>query len=90
MSTPPLPIPRAGLLPRALGDELALFDVEAGIVHTLNPSAAVVWKGLVESHDRSKLVSTMKEIFAIDDGEAEQGIAEALEQFREAGLVEEG
>ena len=90
MTAPPLPVPRTGLLDRALGDELALFDVEAGIVHTLNPSAAVVWRGLIRSHDRSALVAALKETFEIDDGDAQKGIDEALEQFRRAGLVEEG
>jgi len=90
MSTPPLPTPRTGLLERALGDELALFDVEAGIVHTLNPSAAIVWKGLLQSYDRSRLATNLKEVFALDDAGAEQGIDEALEEFRQAGLVEEG
>ncbi len=90
MSTPPLPTPRTGLLERALGDELALFDVEAGIVHTLNPSAAIVWKGLLQSYDRSRLATKLKEVFALDDAGAELGIDEALEEFRQAGLVEEG
>lgn len=90
MSTLLLPVPRTGLLERALGDELALFDVEAGIVHTLNPSATIVWQGLVRSHDRSRLASTMREVFAVDEAGAEKGINEALDQFRQAGLVEEG
>ena len=89
MSTLPLPTPRTGLLERTLGDELALFDVEAGIVHTLNPSATIVWQGLVQSLDRSSVASELREVFAIDDTGAEKGIDDALDQFRQAGLVEE-
>jgi len=84
-----LPVPRTDLLERPLEEELALFDVESGVVHTLNPSATVVWQGLVRSLDRAQLVAALAEAFGINDREAERGVEEALAQFQRANLVEE-
>ncbi len=89
MSSSTLPVPRTDLLERPLEEELALFDVESGVVHTLNPSATLVWQGLVRSFDRAQLVAELAEAFGIDDREAERGVEEALTQFRRANLVEE-
>ena len=78
------------MLERPIGSELAIFDVEKGIVHTLNPSATVVWRALQASAEQKDLVEVLQEAFGIDGGEAERGVADALGQFRQLDLVVEG
>ena len=89
MSSEQLPSPRTDLLERPIGSELALFDVEKGIVHTLNPSATVVWRVLRTSAEQKDLVEALQEAFGIEGGEAERGVEDALGQFRELDLVVE-
>ncbi len=90
MNIEQLPSPRTDLLERPIGSELALFDVEKGIVHTLNPSATVVWRVLRASAEQKDLVKALQEAFGIDGGEAERGVEDALGQFRHLDLVVEG
>ncbi|MFO7768087.1 MAG: HPr-rel-A system PqqD family peptide chaperone [bacterium] len=85
-----LPRPRKDLMSRPMDTELALFDVERGRVHTLNASAALVWEALEGARERSELVELLRESFGLGRREAEEGVEEALEAFREADLVEEG
>jgi PqqD family protein of HPr-rel-A system len=73
---------------RPLGEELALFDVERGVVHTLNPSATVVWKALDDASSRADLVSALRKAFEVEPVEAERGVAEALEMLERADLLE--
>ena len=89
MNIEQLPSPRTDLLERPIGSELALFDVEKGIVHTLNPSATVVWRVLRASAEQKDLVEALQEAFGIDGGEAEKGVEDALGQFRQLNLVVE-
>jgi PqqD family protein of HPr-rel-A system len=84
-----LPKPRSDLLERPIGTELALFDVERGIVHTLNPSATVVWQTLSHSSDISELVAALREAFEISAEEASAGVEAALQQFMDLNLVTE-
>lgn len=86
--SPSLPRPRQDLMIRPLEEELALFDVEAGEVHTLNASAAVVWMTLAEAGTREELVEVLMETFDLDREDAEEGVEEALESFGRAGLLE--
>lgn len=76
------------LLERPLEDELALFDVQRGVVHTLNPSATVVWHALAESDDETELVEALQKAFGIDAAEAGVGVDEALRQFADSSLLE--
>lgn len=87
MSAEPLPTRRADLLERPLDEELALFDVGRGTVHTLNPSATVVWHALGEASGRAELVEALLEAFDVSREEAERGVEEALAMFVEARLV---
>ena len=87
MNVEQLPSPRTDLLERPIGSELALFDVEKGIVHTLNPSATVVWRTLQASIEQKDLVEALQEAFGIDAGDAEKGVEEALGQFKQLDLV---
>ncbi len=89
MNIEQLPSPRTDLLERPIGSELALFDVEKGIVHTLNPSATVVWRVLRASVEQKDLIEALQEAFGIDGGEAEKGVEDALGQFRQLNLVVE-
>ncbi len=89
MSSEHLPSPRTDLLERPIGSELALFNVEKGMVHTLNPSAKVVWRALHASAEQKDLVEALQEAFGIDGGEAERGVENALRQFRQLDLVVE-
>ncbi len=89
MSSEQLPSPRTDLLERPIGSELALFNVEKGMVHTLNPSAKVVWRALHASAEQKDLVEALQEAFGIDGGEAERGVENALRQFRQLDLVVE-
>jgi PqqD family protein of HPr-rel-A system len=90
MTSKPIPTPRDDLLERPLQDELALFDVERGAVHTLNPSATIVWRALQSSSDRSDLVSALVEGFDVSDEEAAEGVDAALTQFLETDLARVG
>lgn len=90
MNIEQLPSPRTDLLERPMGSELALFDVEKGIVHTLNPSATVVWRVLHSSAEQKDLIEALQEAFGIKGGEAERGVEDALGQFRQLKLVVEG
>ncbi len=87
MTPDPIPIPRDDLLERSLDDELALFDVERGDVHTLNPSATVVWKALGSSSTRAELIEALVDAFDISPEIASDGVETALHQLVEADLV---
>lgn len=88
MSGDRLPARRTDLLERPLGEELALFDVERGVVHTLNPSATVVWQALGDANRRADLVSALQGAFDVAPEEAERGVGEALEMLEKADLLE--
>jgi len=90
MSSRPIPIPREDLLERPLQDELALFDVERGAVHTLNPSATIVWKALQTGSDMGELVAALVEAFEVSEAEAAEGVEAALTQLVEADLARIG
>ena len=87
---------RDGVQPRHAGplleyqveDELTLYDHRANVVHILNPTAAVVWRlsdGTLETVD---IVSELAEIYGLEADVVEEDVQDILEQFREAGLLQ--
>jgi DNA-binding MarR family transcriptional regulator len=72
---------RDGVLSERLGEEIVLYDQEADTAHCLAPALAAVW----EHADGTRSDTQIAHATGLD----ERDVADALDQLREAGLLEQ-
>ena len=76
------------LLEYEVEDELTLYDTRAQVVHILNPTAAAVWRLADGTLKAADIVSELAEIYGLEADVVEEDVQDILEQFREAGLLQ--
>ena len=78
---------RANLYYRALVDGGLLYDEEAGEVHHLNATAALVWEGCQQGWDAGRIADELCRRFAVDAARARADVQQILAQFIAGGLL---
>ena len=76
------------LLEYELEDELTLYDTQVQVVHILNPTAAAVWRLAEGTLKTADIVSELAQIYGLEADVVEEDVHDILEQFREAGLLQ--
>ena len=69
-------------------DELTLYDHRANVVHILNSTAAAVWELADGTQEAGNIAAQLAELYGLEADVAEEDVQEILEQFREAGLLQ--
>jgi Coenzyme PQQ synthesis protein D (PqqD) len=71
------------------GDEIRLYDTTAGEFMTLNPTAAAIWRHMVEHGEQRAIVAALTEEFGAQDDNQRHLIASDTDRFVR-GLVDGG
>ena len=69
-------------------DELTLYDHRGNVVHILNSTAAAVWELADGTQEAGDIAAQLAELYGLEADVAEEDVQEILEQFREAGLLQ--
>ena len=76
------------LMENQVEDELTLYDPQSEVVHILNPTAAAVWQLADGAQEVGDIAAKLAELYGLEVDVAEEDVQEILEQFREAGLLQ--
>jgi len=77
-----------GLTIQDLGTELMLYDARKDKVHILNPTARVVWEGLVAAQTDEEIASALRERFSIEPGQdLKTDVRTIINELRQKGLI---
>jgi hypothetical protein len=77
-----------GLTIQDLGPELMLYDAQKDEVHVLNPTARVVWEGLVAGYTEDEIASDLQERFSIVPGhDLRPDIRNTIVELKRKGLI---
>ncbi len=69
-------------------DEIVLYDPRHDSVHTLNPTAAIVWWLCDGEHDVKEIGRELADLYEVDPNDGLLRDAEdAVDRFRVAGLI---
>ena len=79
--------PKPGLAIESVDGEAIVLDQDAGQVHQLNESAALVWDGLGEGKTVAEIAALLCEAFDIEHDKAVSDVKAAVSQFEELGLL---
>jgi predicted transcriptional regulator len=72
---------REGVLTERLGDEIILYDRDADVAHCLAANVAAVWEQADGTRSEAQIAAAT--------GVEEHEVSDALEQLRQAGLLDE-
>lgn len=78
----------AGAISSAIGEEIAILDIQSSKYHTLNETAACVWRELQTKKSLSDLSQAVSENFDITPDECHDDVANLIGVFLDAGLIE--
>ena len=81
--------PKPGLAIESVDGEAIVLDQEAGQVHQLNESAALVWNGLGEGQTADEIATSLCGAFGIEHEQAVSDVQAVIAQFQELGLIVE-
>ena len=81
------PHAREDVLFRRVGEDWLLFDPHTQDVHVLNLTAALVWAHCDGKHRPAEIKTALTDAYPDIDSEA--AVKEALDHFRELGLLAE-
>jgi len=74
------------------GDEINLYDTAAGEFQTLNPTAAAIWRHVIDTGEQAAIVAALAEEFGAEDDNQRHLIATDVDRFisglAELGLIE--
>jgi len=82
------PVRVTGIEEQSAGDELVLYDVSAGQLHHLNPTASAVWKlcdGTVTLNDIVAEISVQFRLSEADEPASD--VKALLQEWTRAGLI---
>ncbi|MFC1572218.1 HPr-rel-A system PqqD family peptide chaperone [Candidatus Eisenbacteria bacterium] len=82
------PLRKNSLLIRRMGEETVLYDRNTGAIHTLNPTALLIWDLCDGKHALEDMEQAIRKQFSV--GETETVLADirdVLSHFREEGLL---
>lgn len=87
--TEPKPRIKRSVIVKQMGAETVLFDPESGAVHTLNPTARLIWQLCDGQHSLEDMAKALMQDFRVGDGvEVSHDVKETVERFRQEGLLE--
>jgi len=75
------------LAARRFDDEMAVIDLRARVVHTMNATASHLWELIGQGATFDDLVRNLSDKFEVDGASAEKDVAAFLESLEQAGLV---
>lgn len=81
-------LPRTDLLVREVEGETVILDRERDLIHTLNPTASLVWHALQRQSSLQVIIESMVETFDIDYATAATDVTRAVEHFRDLHLMQ--
>jgi hypothetical protein len=82
-----VPLRRADVLQLDMGDRLILYHRDLGLVHHLNASAAILWRGCDGSTSTIDLAREIAADHGLDPSEVEPQVASVIAEFDALGLV---
>ena len=74
---------------RVVDGHAVVISLEDGVMHDFNETATAIWTRVVEGKPVHDIVSSVREEFEIDEGEAAADVEAFLAQLSAAGLVVE-
>jgi len=83
----PLEMQSRSVIVREVEGELLILDTQAGRIHQLNATAALVWRRLNEGKDPEAVAVELTERFEIDLPTARADVGRTIEMLRSEGLV---
>lgn len=89
MSIAMLPLRKASVVQRNLGDESVLYDAERRVAHVINRTAEIVWARCDGATDIPSIAAALRREYPEATADFERDVANVLAQFREAGLLEQ-
>lgn len=81
-------LPRTDLLVREVDGETVILDRERELIHTLNPTASLIWKTLQRQSSIEGVVEAVMETFEVDSATAARDVTVAVEHFHELCLLQ--
>lgn len=81
-------LPRTDLLVREVDGETVILDRERELIHTLNPTASLIWHALQRQSSIQVIIESMVEAFDIDYATAATDVTKAVEHFSELRLMQ--
>ena len=79
--------PRTDLAVEDADGELIVLDKDAGKVHQLNRSAALVWQGLSEGLATDEIAVKLTNAFDVEHENAVSDVQTSITELRELGLL---
>lgn len=87
--TEPRPRIKPSLIAKQMDSETVLFDPESGAVHTLNPTAWLIWQLCDGRHSLEDMAEVVRRDFSAGEGaDVSDDIRRTIERFRKEGLLE--
>ncbi len=80
--------PRTDLVMREVDGEMVILDQEMNLIHTLNPTARLVWDALQRNESVSDIAEFLVESFDVDSAKAITDIDAVLGKFLDLGLLQ--
>ena len=74
---------------RDVEGELVVLDLEAKLVHQLNPTARHIWNQCDGQHSITEIIEQLCQTFDIDRITAEKDVKAIVRQLKEAGLLQQ-
>jgi hypothetical protein len=76
------------VLDRVVGDnEIVLFDPRTNKLHSLNPTASLIWRYCDGRHTISMLAALLSQSYAVPADRAESDVGHLIENMRAEGLL---
>lgn len=66
---------------------VVLLNLESGAYYTLNETASIVWRELLEGHDETQIVSALENEYEADQATLDADVREQLQFFVDEGLL---
>ncbi|MFO1311044.1 MAG: PqqD family protein [Burkholderiales bacterium] len=79
--------PANALSIQSVGQELLILDQEAGLIHQLNETAALIWRKCEAGHSPREVAQHLVESYEIGEEVASREVVETLEKLRALNLV---
>jgi hypothetical protein len=77
------------LAAREMEDEVLLLDMEANLIHQLNPAASVIWQRLASPASMLEIAESLVSRFDVALETAERDVAEMVDRLQALGLIVE-
>lgn len=80
---------KKGLVWREIEGKIFIIDSENQTLHSLNETAAIMWKMFLKNKNISEIANKIKSKYNIDEKNCLRDIEEFLSELKERGLIYE-